>query len=324
MKRFLLASLLLLTVSACSCQTDSTPPVIASISASDISYSGVTITWTTNEAATSEVEYGTTDAYGSTTMLSKMRVKSHTVELTGLNPDTTYYYRVRSEDASGNEIISTGKSFHTNAEEIFSITYQWYFMGSSWEYTTEIPESEYDYFSNKPRAGGYDEYVLNPEDDLWMKNLADLFTEEAEAKGWYEPYYIISFVLSFVQSMPYTSDDVTTGYDEYPRYPVETIVKGGDCEDTSILFASIVREMGYGAALLLLDEDGHMAAGVLISQYLIDNWDANYPYELTYYTDTASGKKYAYCETTERGWELGEMPGELVGKAVILDVFLAL
>jgi len=27
----------------------------------------------------------------------------------------------------------------------------------------------------------------------------------------------VSFVMAFVQSLPYTSDSVTTGYNEYPR-----------------------------------------------------------------------------------------------------------
>jgi len=181
-------------------------------------------------------------------------------------------------------------------------TYQWDFKGRSWTYTAEIPGSTYDYFADKKRVGDYSEYVLNTNDDALMGDLANLFIEEAQANSWDESYYI-PFALSFVQSMPYTSDDITTGYDEYPRYPVETIVdEGGDCEDTSILFASIVREMGYEVALFYLEDDEHMAAGVLISQSSIDNWDKKYP--LTYYTAT-DGKKYAYCETTAEGWRFG-------------------
>lgn len=316
MKRPLLVLLLLASLSACVCTTDTTPSAISSVSATDIGYSGATITWTTNEATTSQVEYGTTAAYGSTTTLNKTRSKTHTVELADLNPDTTYYYRVISRDASGNETVSAGKTFHTTIEEVYNREYEWDFMGSSWTYTTEIHQSDYDYFAGKPRVADYDEYVLNPHDDDWMENLAGLFLEEAVKKGWDESYYI-PFALSFVQGMPYTSDSITTGYDNYPRYPVETIVdEGGDCEDTSILLASIVREMGYGVALLLLKEDEHMAVGVQIPQALI--WEGDYP--LTYYTSGSSN--YFYCETTGEGWGIGEMPGELDGTTVtILDVF---
>lgn len=306
-----------LTLDTAASTPDIAAPTISDVIVSNITKSSATISWTTNEDATSQVEYGTTSSYGSNTLI-ETHIKIHYVELINLNPDTNYYYRVRSKDASGNETISTGKTFHTNVEEIYSKKYEWDFMWYSWEYTTDIPKSTYDYFDEKPRVGDYSEYVLNPYDDDWMEDIANLFIEEANEKGWDESYYV-PFALSFVQSMPYTSDKLTTGYDEYPRYPVETIVdEGGDCEDTSILFASIVREMGYGVVLLKLEQDEHMAVGVRISQSFINNWNHYYP--LTYYT-ASDGSMYAYCETTAGGWELGQMPDGLVGTAQIIDVF---
>ena len=189
----------------------------------------------------------------------------------------------------------------------YSVHHEWRYEGIRWTYDAEIPRETYEYFSNKPRVSYYSEYVDNPADDVWMEKLAHLFVEEAEKKGWGE-FETVSFVLAFVQSWPYTSDDVTKGYDEYPRYPVETIVDGGgDCEDMSILFSSIVRGMGYGTVLLKLEEDDHMAVGVLISQEIVNNWNQHYP--LTYYT--SNGKIYAYCETTGEGWELGHRPEDL-------------
>ena len=138
-------------------------------------------------------------------------------------------------------------------------------------------------------------------------DLITMLENLAEKQGWGD-FDTVSFALSFVQSLPYTSDVVTTSYDEYPRYPVETIVDGGgDCEDTSVLFSSIVRGMGYGTVLLKLEEDKHMAVGVLISQNIVNNWNQNY--SLTYYT--SNGKIYAYCETTGEGWELGHKPEDL-------------
>ena len=63
--------------------------------------------------------------------------------------------------------------------------------------------------------------------------------------------------------MPYTVDDETTPWNEYPRYPVETLFdRGGDCEDTSILTATILYEMGYDVALLILEDDNHCAIGI--------------------------------------------------------------
>ena len=191
----------------------------------------------------------------------------------------------------------------------YVVHYEWDYGGSRWVYDSEIPKETYEYFSDRHRTSDYSEYVANPSDDEWMRILADLFSDEAKDEGWDE-FKTVSFVLSFVQSMPYTSDELTAGYDEYPRYPVETLVdKGGDCEDTSILFASIARGMGYGVVLLKLEEDNHMAVGVRISEDIVSNWGRDYP--LTYYT-TRTGEIYAYCETTSEGWELGHMPEDLM------------
>jgi phosphodiesterase/alkaline phosphatase D-like protein len=80
---------------------DVTAPTISGLVATDISATTANIIWTTNEAATSLVEYGTTASYGSTTNEDTARERSHSVRLTGLKPRTTYHYRVKSKDASG-------------------------------------------------------------------------------------------------------------------------------------------------------------------------------------------------------------------------------
>jgi hypothetical protein len=64
---------------------DTTPPVISAVSAGSINTNSAVITWTTNEAATSQVEYGTTTGYGSSTILNSSLVTSHSVNLTGLS-----------------------------------------------------------------------------------------------------------------------------------------------------------------------------------------------------------------------------------------------
>jgi hypothetical protein len=85
---------------------DTTAPVISSVSASGVIATGATVTWTTDEAATSRVEHGLTNEYGSFTTLDTDLVTSHSVELTGLKAGQTYHYRVISTDASGNEASS--------------------------------------------------------------------------------------------------------------------------------------------------------------------------------------------------------------------------
>jgi hypothetical protein len=75
--------------------------------------SGVTIGWTTNEASDTQVEYGTTAAYGSSTTLNTSLVTSHSVGLSGLAASTTYHYRVKSRDVAGNMQTSGDFTFAT-------------------------------------------------------------------------------------------------------------------------------------------------------------------------------------------------------------------
>jgi hypothetical protein len=92
---------------------DTTAPNISNQNTNSISSSGATITWTTNEPTTSQVNYGTTTNYGKNTTLNLTLVISHSVILTGLTSHTTYDYRVRSKDAAGNEKVSGNGQFRT-------------------------------------------------------------------------------------------------------------------------------------------------------------------------------------------------------------------
>lgn len=89
-----------------SASADTTPPEISEVLATNTTESSATIEWTTNEESTSQVEYGTSEDYGSSTSLEEELTTSHTVTITGLEPETTYHFRVKSKDGSGNEGIS--------------------------------------------------------------------------------------------------------------------------------------------------------------------------------------------------------------------------
>ena len=93
---------------------DTTPPVISDISAVPIENS-VTIHWTTDEPADTQVNYGLTNQYGIDSPLidTTTKVTSHQVTLLELTPATTYHYRVNSKDAGGNPAISSDQTFRT-------------------------------------------------------------------------------------------------------------------------------------------------------------------------------------------------------------------
>ena len=85
---------------------DSTGPTISSVLAVPGANGTATITWTTDEPATSRVDYGT-DANNLSSLVSDGTLKtSHSMDLTGLAPETTYYFRVTSADAVPNTTTS--------------------------------------------------------------------------------------------------------------------------------------------------------------------------------------------------------------------------
>ena len=91
---------------------DSLVPVISGIQA-DPTIDSAIITWTTNEPASSQIEYGDTADYGFTIPVSTSLVTNHDVPLTGLNQNATYHYRVKSRDECGNEVVSSDLTFAT-------------------------------------------------------------------------------------------------------------------------------------------------------------------------------------------------------------------
>ena len=189
-------------------------------------------------------------------------------------------------------------------EQLINREYKWDYDGREWTWELAIPQTLYDYYKALPRSPtkNYSVYVTHPLDDEYIDVVTKKLTEIAAQRN-FNGYQTVSFAAAFVQSLEYTSDTVTTGFDEYPRYPVETLVdNGGDCEDTSILLAAIIKDMGYGVVLLRFSAttgaSGHLAVGVKGSEGVYGNyWN---------YQDS----KYYYIETTGNGWEIGELPEE--------------
>jgi hypothetical protein len=88
-------------------------PVIWGVTASSVTPSQATIVWTTDLFADSQVEYGLTTSYGSTTTRNTMLVKAHTMTLSGLSSGRLYHFRVQSRDAAGITAVSRDYTFTT-------------------------------------------------------------------------------------------------------------------------------------------------------------------------------------------------------------------
>ncbi|MCD6572147.1 MAG: transglutaminase domain-containing protein [Thermoplasmata archaeon] len=200
------------------------------------------------------------------------------------------------KDATDNEIANYSTSVTPYDSNIDTISYTWSYKGDG--YSMEIPRLNflYNYYHAKKRfkTNDYTSYVIDRTDDEFLElidaKLGEIYSATDDVDQ-------IDFIASFVQSLPYANDNVTTPSDEYPRYPVETLFeKEGDCEDTSILTAALLKELGYDVSLIKFSD--HMSVGVHLNT-VYGNKD--------FYIDS-NGRKYLYLETNGENWPLGKAP----------------
>jgi len=84
---------------------DTAPPEASDIAAVADGEGHAVVTWTTDEPSTSIVDYGRTAALGYAAEDTAL-VTEHRVELSNLQPATTYHVRVTSADAAGNSVTA--------------------------------------------------------------------------------------------------------------------------------------------------------------------------------------------------------------------------
>ena len=193
----------------------------------------------------------------------------------------------------------------------YNKSFAWDYNGKHWTWNLTIPQDLYNAYKAVPVStrtadgpGGYG--FCTTTKDFYIQSLAKELNDTTNRLG-YTSFDKVSFVLAFVQSLPYTSDSVTTGRDEYPRFPIETLVDdGGDCEDTSILFATLTLVMGYGT--LYINPPNHYAVGILGNNLKGTYW--TYP--------DGSNKTYYYCETTGDGFKIGQLPDAFQGQSAYI------
>ena len=187
----------------------------------------------------------------------------------------------------------------------YKVDYSWKYKDVQWSFSVGVPEAVYDYF--KGRTHYNDDlmhFVLSEHHRDYIREIVKSFRTGGEEWGLSDIDNMFN-VVAFVQSLQYVSDKLSTGEEDYVRYPIETLVDGvGDCEDMVILAASLLHEMGYGVILVSLPE--HLALGI--------KYDPKF--RGTYYT--YEGEKYYYLEMTSPGWELGQVPPQFEKKCAKL------
>jgi len=137
--------------------------------------------------------------------------------------------------------------------------------------------------------------------DTSVKDLVAYGREVATSRSWTNDQ-TAEFLIALVQYIPY--DNAKLNQDPMqPNYPYETLYKNsGICSDKTFLTVAILRELGYGAAILDFPNLNHSAAGIACP-----------------ISDSVNNSGYCYVETTNY-FPIGVVPPSLSnGKAVVGD-----
>jgi hypothetical protein len=110
---------------------------------------------------------------------------------------------------------------------------------------------------------------------------------------------LVDFLMALVQYIPYDNSKLNSNQLQ-PNYPYETLYKNsGICSDKTFLAVAILRDLGYGAAILDFPNLNHSAAGVSCPV-----------------ADSVANSGYCYVETTGY-FPIGVIPPAITnGKAV--------
>lgn len=187
------------------------------------------------------------------------------------------------------ELSKIDQKYSMNSKGLVTINYLWSYNSESQEVTLEIYYSDIEnYISSEiQRNQGTEEHakLFVTADDQYIKSLADQITKKTNLMTDIEKG---EYLLSFIQSFEYVEDSIYEETNEYWKFPLETLFDTcGDCEDLSILYCSIAKNLGLDCALLIYYS--HVAVGVYID-------------------GKGSENGYYYCETSSNVYSFGNKP----------------
>lgn len=168
-----------------------------------------------------------------------------------------------------------------------------------------VDREMYKYYCSLGRyygIGDYQNYIIDTNNKAIVAEIVKVIREVANSHS-YSDAAVVREVAKFVQdTIEYQYDSDTTGEDDYPRYPIETLYeRQGDCEDTSILMAALLKELGYEVGFL------HLPGHVAVALRTADNYSGGAYYEI-------NGHRYLYIESTGSGWNIGDIPEDVQGQ----------
>lgn len=137
--------------------------------------------------------------------------------------------------------------------------------------------------------------------DNAVATLINYANTQALANSWSADQKV-EFLMSLIQNIPYDHAKLNDSPLQ-PNYPYETLYKNsGICSDKTFLAVSVLRELGYGAAILDFPDMNHSAAGISCPV-----------------ADSVNNSGYCYVETTNF-FQIGVIPYSLSsGQAVLVN-----
>jgi|GEM_PF-6710331 len=153
--------------------------------------------------------------------------------------------------------------------------YTWSHNRNAWHLKVTCPAERAVLYNSLPHTGNSDPCYLFtlglPCEEEVIRDLTSQINIYASDCYREDPKYCyIDFVQQCVR---YTSDMEAHNQTDWATYPVETLILGaGDCEDSTLLLAEMLRQNGYETALLRFES--HIAVGIRdeTGGLVIDSW----------------------------------------------------
>lgn len=172
--------------------------------------------------------------------------------------------------------------------------------------TVSVSKGLVDFMKDYPRCNDWDAYALASLSEQAKEGLYPVLRRNIAGKDKVEA---VEILLNFVQTaFKYQTDEQQFGK-ERPLFGDETLYYPYcDCEDRSILFSTLVREL-VGLDVVLLNYPQHLATAVCFNE----NVEGDY--------FVLDGKRYVVCDPTYIGSHVGEaMPSLKNTKATIIKL----
>ncbi len=200
-------------------------------------------------------------------------------DLSRLDPG---YYTATMESGSYKECLM----FVKDGARTFSQT--WTYSGKEYSISIDLKYSDvYYYVYNHPyqmRTSFNDPDYLATYHTVNDQHLRQIVSELRGMSAGMSDYDYASFVLAFVQNIPYLNDQDVYGQTEYWAYPLEYLWNsGGDCEDSTIFYDTLMLISGYKAAMMVFSNHAMSAVSVDGASGLCVS---------------TGGTSYYFCETT--------------------------